>query len=109
MKVSLKWLSEYVDVPSDVKAFCDRLDVTGTGVEGVAQTGAQFNKVICGKVLSKVPHPDSDHMFVTTIDVGAYHTDEQGNAQPLQVVCGAQKFQRRRSRGNGTLWCYFAW
>lgn len=92
MKVSLKWLSEYVDVPSDVKAFCDRLDVTGTGVEGVAQTGAQFNKVICGKVLSKVPHPDSDHMFVTTIDVGAYHTDEQGNAQPLQVVCGAQNF-----------------
>lgn len=92
MKVSLKWLSEYVDVPSDVKAFCDRLDVTGTGVEGIAQTGAQFNKVICGKVLTKVPHPDSDHMFVTTIDVGAYHTDEQGNAQPLQVVCGAQNF-----------------
>ena len=92
MKVSLKWLSEYVEVPNDVKAFCDRLDVTGTGVEGVAQTGAQFNKVICGKVLSKVPHPDSDHMFVTTIDVGAYHTDEQGNPQPLQVVCGAQNF-----------------
>lgn len=92
MKVSLKWLSEYVDVPSDVKAFCDRLDVTGTGVEGVAQTGSQFNKVICGKVLTKVPHPDSDHMFVTTIDVGTYHTDEQGNAQPLQVVCGAQNF-----------------
>ena len=92
MKVSLKWLSEYVEVPNDVKAFCDRLDVTGTGVEGVAQTGAQFNKVICGKVLTKVPHPDSDHMFVTTIDVGAYHTDEQGNPQPLQVVCGAQNF-----------------
>ena len=35
MKVSLKWLSEYVDVPSDVKAFCDRLDLTGTGVEAV--------------------------------------------------------------------------
>ena len=35
MKISLKWLSEYVEVPSDVQAFCDRLDLTGTGVEGV--------------------------------------------------------------------------
>ena len=35
MKVSLKWLSDYVEVPSDIKAFCDKLDLTGTGVEGV--------------------------------------------------------------------------
>ena len=37
MKVSLKWLSEYVDVPSDTKAFCDRLDLTGTGVEEIGR------------------------------------------------------------------------
>ena len=35
MKVSCKWLSEYVEVPSDTQAFCDKLDLTGTGVEGV--------------------------------------------------------------------------
>ena len=39
MKVSLKWLSEYTAVPVDLKAFCDRLDLTGTGVEGVEKTG----------------------------------------------------------------------
>ena len=39
MKVSLKWLSEYTAVPEDLKAFCDRLDLTGTGVEGVEKTG----------------------------------------------------------------------
>ena len=43
MKVSLKWLSEYVDVPSDVKAFCDRLDLTGTGVEAIEKTGDAFD------------------------------------------------------------------
>ena len=35
MKASLKWLSDYVEVPTDIKELCDRLDLTGTGVEGV--------------------------------------------------------------------------
>ncbi len=35
MKVSLKWLSDYVDVPSTSRSFCDRLRPHGTGVEGV--------------------------------------------------------------------------
>ena len=81
MRVSLKWLSEYVDVPSDVKAFCDRLDLTGTGVEGVEKTGEAFDGVVVGAVLTCEPHPDSDHMHVVTVDVGA---DE-----PVQIVCGA--------------------
>ncbi|MEC4175751.1 phenylalanine--tRNA ligase subunit beta [Adlercreutzia sp. R7] len=81
MKVSLKWLSEYTQVPSDVKAFCDRLDLTGTGVEGVEQTGEAFEGVVVGHVLTCEPHPDSDHMHVVTVDVGA---DE-----PVQIVCGA--------------------
>ena len=50
MKVSLKWLSEYVDVPSDTKAFCDRLDLTGTGVEAVEKTGDAFDGVVVGYV-----------------------------------------------------------
>ena len=48
MKVSLKWLSEYVEVPTDIKALCDRLDLTGTGVEGVEKTGAAFDGVVVG-------------------------------------------------------------
>ena len=43
MKVSLKWLAEYVDVPADTKGLCDRLDLTGTGVEGVETLGATFD------------------------------------------------------------------
>ncbi len=81
MKVSLKWLSDYVEVPSDVKAFCDRLDLTGTGVEGVETTGAQFDHVVVGYVEECEVHPDSDHMHVVKVNVGA--------EEPVQIVCGA--------------------
>ncbi len=81
MKVSLKWLSAYTEVPSDLKAFCDRLDLTGTGVEGVEKTGDHFDRIVVGHVLTCEPHPDSDHMHVVTVDAG--------EAEPVQIVCGA--------------------
>ena len=81
MKVSLKWLSDYVDVPSDIKEFCDRLDLTGTGVEGVETLGATFDGVVVGYVETCEEHPDSDHMHVVTVDVGG--------EEPVQIVCGA--------------------
>lgn len=94
MKVSLKWLSEYVEVPEDLKAFCDRLDLTGTGVEGVERTGDMYDHVVTGQILEKVAHPDSDHMWVTKVDVGAANVDKDGNPEPLQIVCGAQNFNQ---------------
>ncbi len=81
MRVSLKWLSEYVEVPTDIKAFCDRLDLTGTGVEGVETAGNSLDNVVVGHVLTCVEHPDSDHMHVVTVDVA--------EDEPLQIVCGA--------------------
>ncbi|MCI8469752.1 MAG: phenylalanine--tRNA ligase subunit beta [Eggerthellaceae bacterium] len=81
MRVSLKWLSDYVAVPADTKALCDRLDLTGTGVEGVERVGDALDGVVVGYVETCEPHPDSDHMHVVTVDVGA---DE-----PVQIVCGA--------------------
>lgn len=92
MKVSLNWLSEYVDVPADTQEFCDRLDLTGTGVEGLEETGAQFKKVVVGQILEKNAHPDSDHMWVCKVSVGQANTDADGNPGPLQIVCGAQNF-----------------
>ena len=94
MKVSLKWLSEYVEVPADLKAFCDRLDLTGTGVEGVERTGDMYDHVVTGQILEKQAHPDSDHMWVTKVDVGAANVDKDGNPEPLQIVCGAQNFNQ---------------
>ena len=94
MKVSLKWLSEYVEVPADLKAFCDRLDLTGTGVEGVERTGDMYDHVVTGQILEKQAHPDSDHMWVTKVDVGAANVGKDGNPEPLQIVCGAQNFNQ---------------
>lgn len=81
MKVSLNWLSEYVDVPADTKAFCDKLDLTGTGVEGVETLGESFDNIVVGETLSCEAHPDSDHLHVLSVNVG--------EDEPLQIVCGA--------------------
>lgn len=92
MKVSLKCLSEYVEVPADLKAFCDRLDLTGTGVEGVEVAGQTFDKVVVGQIVEKKAHPDSDHMWVCQVSVGENNLGKDGKPEPLQIVCGAQNF-----------------
>lgn len=81
MRLSLKWVSDYVAVPEDTQAFCDRLDLTGTGVEGVEKLGSALEGVVVGHVLTCDEHPDSDHMYVVTVDVG--------EVEPVQIVCGA--------------------
>ncbi len=93
MKISLKWLSEYVDVPKDLQSFCDRLDLTGTGVEGVEETGTALKGVVVGYVQTCEDHPDSDHMHVVNVQVGE-SSGEDGEVSAdepalLQIVCGA--------------------
>jgi phenylalanyl-tRNA synthetase beta chain len=84
MRVSLKWLSDLVDVPLDVPALCDRLDMTGTKVEAVHTTGAALDGVVIGQVLTKEPHPEADKLSYCSVDVGG--------AEPLGIVCGASNF-----------------
>lgn len=50
MLVSLKWLDTMVKVPDTLQDFCDRLDLTGTGVEGVETLGADLEGVRIGLV-----------------------------------------------------------
>ena len=49
--------------------------------------------MVTAKVLTKTPHPDSDHMYVCSVDVGDKNLDADGNPAPLQIVCGAQNFE----------------
>ncbi len=92
MKVSLNWLKEYVDVPEEVGELCDRLDLTGTEVEGVEKLGEAFDKIVTGEIVEKTAHPDADHLWVTKVDVGEANIGEDGQPEPLQIVCGAQNF-----------------
>lgn len=92
MKVSYDWLSSMVEVPEDPSELATEFIRTGTEVEAIETVGESFDHIVTAKVLSKEPHPDSDHMWVTKVDVGACNVDADGNPEPLQIVCGAQNF-----------------
>lgn len=94
MRVSYEWLKTMVDVPENPQALVDEFVRTGTEVEAVERVGADISGVVTSQVLEKVPHPDSDHLFVCKMDVGAHNVDGDGNPVPLQVVCGAQNFEQ---------------
>lgn len=92
MRVSYEWLKSMVALPDDPRELVAQYTRTGTEVEAVEETGASLANVVTGRVLTKVAHPDSDHMWVTTVDVGAANCGADGQPEPLQIVCGAQNF-----------------
>lgn len=81
MLAPLKWLGEYVDIDIATDEYVRRMIMAGNGVEGTSTTGSQFNKVVVGYVVSCVDHPNSDHLHLCMVDVGA--------GEPIQIVCGA--------------------
>ncbi|MBR5746131.1 MAG: phenylalanine--tRNA ligase subunit beta, partial [Clostridia bacterium] len=81
MDVSLNWLKDYVDIPEDVKTFCDGMTMSGTKVEGYTELGKDIENVVVGLIMSTEPHPDSDHLIICQVDVGK---------EKLQIVTGAQ-------------------
>ena len=84
MNLSRKWLTEFVDVPVSVipdKAFSEAMTLSGSKVETYEDHAAQFKNVVVGKILSMERHPDSDHMWVTQMDVG--------EDEPIQICTGA--------------------
>ncbi len=81
MKVSMKWLKEYADIPMTAQEYESRMIMTGTGVEGTEFMGENLENVVVGRVLTCEDHPNSDHLHICTVDVG--------EETPLQIVCGA--------------------
>lgn len=82
MDLSMKWLSDYVDLNGiDIKKFCHEMTMSGSKVEGYTEEGSEISNVVVGKLLSVVPHENSDHLVVCQVDVG--------KEQPVQIVTGA--------------------
>ena len=81
MKIPMQWIGAYTPISLEPQAYMDRMIMCGDGVEGYENLGAEVENVVVGRVLTCVPHPDSDHLRVTTVDVG--------EGEPLQIVCGA--------------------
>ena len=92
MRISYEWLKTMVDVPENPSGLVDEFVRTGTEVEAVERVGANLDHVVTAKVISKQPHPDSDHMYVCQVDVGEKNLGADGKPEPLQIVCGAQNF-----------------
>ena len=82
MKLSRKWLQEFVDVgPVNDRDFAEAMTLSGSKVEVTEDLGAEISNIVVGRILSMERHPDSDHMWVCQVDVA------EGEA--VQIVTGA--------------------
>ena len=84
MNISYNWLKEYVNfdlTPDEVAEALTSIGLETGGVEEVQTIKGGLEGIVIGEVLTCEPHPNSDHMHVTTVNLG------QG--EPVQIVCGA--------------------
>ena len=81
MRVSLAWLSEWVDAGCDTATLASRLTMSGLEVESIEPAAGDFQGVVVGEVLAVERHPDADKLTVCQV--------AGGGSALLQVVCGA--------------------
>lgn len=79
MRVSNSWLKELVDVDDSVKEIADKMVLVGNEYESINEV-CPATSLVVGRVMTKEPHPDSDHLNVCTVDLGDTIN---------QIVCGA--------------------
>ncbi|MGM9838585.1 MAG: phenylalanine--tRNA ligase subunit beta [Sodaliphilus sp.] len=85
MNISYKWLKEYIDfdlTPQQVSEALTSLGLEVGALEEVETIKGGLKGLVVGEVLTCEMHPNSDHLHVTTVDLG------NGEA-PSQIVCGA--------------------
>ncbi|MBC8577507.1 phenylalanine--tRNA ligase subunit beta [Yanshouia hominis] len=87
MDLSMRWLADYTAIPEHItpREFAEAMTMSGSKVEGYTVEGSEIKNVVVGKILSIVPHPDSDHMVICKVDVGG--------PEILQIVTGAQNLK----------------
>ncbi|MDO4756244.1 MAG: phenylalanine--tRNA ligase subunit beta [Parabacteroides sp.] len=84
MNISYNWLKDYLEFdlqPDEVAAALTSIGLETGGVEEVQTIKGGLEGLVIGEVLTCVEHPNSDHLHITTVNVGG--------AEPLQIVCGA--------------------
>ncbi len=84
MKISYNWLKQFAPFALDEEAAAEILTDLGLEIEGIEKwesVRGGLQGIVIGKVLTCVPHPNSDHLHVTTVDLG--------EGEPVQIVCGA--------------------
>ncbi|MDD4714993.1 MAG: phenylalanine--tRNA ligase subunit beta [Oscillospiraceae bacterium] len=86
MKLSRKWLSEFVDTGAvSDREYAERMTLSGSKVESVEDVGAAIQNVVVGRLLSVAPHENSDHLSICSVDAG--------RGGPLTIVTGAKNIR----------------
>jgi phenylalanyl-tRNA synthetase beta chain len=80
LRVPLRWLAEYVDLPVDTEELARRLTTAGAEVGEIVTTG-EWENIVVGEVVKLDKHPNADRLSLPTVDIG--------NGERRQVVCGA--------------------
>lgn len=85
MDLSMRWLGDYVTLDEmPPRAFCEAMTMSGSKVEGYTKEGNEIENVVVGKILSIVPHGNSDHMVICQVDIGG---------KTVQIVTGASNLK----------------
>jgi phenylalanyl-tRNA synthetase beta chain len=84
MKVSLKWLKDYVDIKLAPEELAERLTMSGLEVKGIQTMGGTWDKVVIGEVIALNPHPNADRLKLATVDLGT---------EQVTTVCGAPNIE----------------
>jgi phenylalanyl-tRNA synthetase beta chain len=84
MNISYNWLKEYVDFDLTPQEVSDALTSVGLEVDALEEVQTikgGLEGLVIGEVLTCTEHPNSDHLHITTVNLG--------NGEPQQIVCGA--------------------
>jgi len=80
MKVSLKWLRDYVDIKLVPDELAEKLTMSGLEVKGIQTIDGTWDNVVIGEVIALNPHPNADRLKLATVDL---------STEQVIVVCGA--------------------
>jgi len=84
MDISYNWLKEYINLsltPEELMATLTSIGLETGNVEEIESVKGGLKGLVIGKVLTCEAHSDSDHLHITTVDIG--------DDEPKQIVCGA--------------------
>ena len=89
MNISYNWLKDYVNFdlsPEELSAALTSIGLETGGIEEVQTIKGGLNGLVIGKVLTCEDHPNSDHLHITTVDLG--------ESEPVQIVCELRMSRR---------------
>lgn len=84
MKVSLSWLSAYVQIPGDISRLAEALTMAGLEVEAVSDRYSYLDTVLVSRIVKIEAHPHAENLTCCQVDIGG---------RTLSVVCGASNIR----------------